>query len=230
MDFVQLCLTSVLSYIILFVSAKITGRKQISQLDSFDYISGITIGSIAAEMATELEEPWKPLTAMIIYALITYIVTVVSLKVSRTRKYLNGAPIIVMDDGKLYRKNMKKVNLDLSEFMVMCREQGYFDLSSIQTAVFEFNGKLSILPVSIHRPATPEDLSLNPEQEFLFTEVIMDGYVLSENLRLMGLDERWLDKQLKAQGFESADAVFLALCDHKRNLSCYRVGGKDHVE
>ena len=121
-----------------------------------------------------------------------------------------------MDHGKLYRENLKKSKLDLSEFMVLCRQQGYFDLTDIQTAVFEYNGKLTILPVSSQRPATPNDLNLAPEQELLFTELIMDGRVLDENLSRMGLNRVWLEKQLKASGVQSADEVFLAVCD--RNL------------
>lgn len=100
--------------------------------------------------------------------------------------------------------------------MVMCRQQGYFDLTSIQTAVFEYNGKLTILPVSSQRPVTPNDMNLAPEQELLFTELIMDGRILDDNLKRMGLDLTWLDKQLKQRHISSPQDVFLAVCD--RNL------------
>lgn len=216
MKFLTLCLTALGSFAALFIIAKFIGRKQVSQLDFFDYITGITIGSIAAEMATELEEPWKPLIAMIIYGSVTLLLSSVTIKFPRVRKFLNGTPTILMDHGKLYRENLKKSKLDLSEFMVLCRQQGYFDLTDIQTAVFEYNGKLTILPVSSQRPATPNDLNLAPEQELLFTELIMDGQVLDENLSRMGLNRVWLEKQLKASGVQSADEVFLAVCD--RNL------------
>ena len=216
MNFLILCLTALGSFGALFLIAKFIGHKQIAQLDFFDYITGITIGSIAAEMATELEEPWKPLTAMVIYGGATLLLSIVSNKFTRTRKYLNGTPTILMDHGKLYHENLKKAKLDLSEFMVMCRQQGYFDLTNIQTAVFEYNGKLTILPVSSQRPATPNDMNLAPEQELLFTELIMDGRILEDNLKRMGLDLTWLDKQLKQRNIYSPQDVFLAVCD--RNL------------
>ena len=216
MNFLMLCLTALGSFCTLFLAAKFIGHKQISQLDFFDYITGISIGSIAAEMATELEEPWKPLTAMVIYGGATLLLSIVSRNFPRSRKYLNGTPTILMDNGKLYHENMKKAKLDLSEFMVMCRQQGYFDLTGIQTAVFEYNGKLTILPVSSRRPATPGDMNLAPEQELLFTELIMDGRVLDDNLKRMGLNTVWLDKQLKQHGISSPQDVFLAVCD--RNL------------
>lgn len=225
-QFFVLCLTTLSSFAALFVAAKLIGHKQIAQLDFLDYITGITIGSIAAEMATELEKPWKPLTAILIYGVITLLLSVVTNKFPRTRRYLYGAPVILMDQGKLYRENLKKAKLDLNEFLVMCRQQGYFDLTSIQTAIFEFNGKLTILPVSTQRPATPGDLNLAPEQELLFTECIMDGRILESNLRQMGLDLTWLDKQLKQHGIHSPRDVFLAVCDRKQKLVIYENCGK----
>lgn len=103
----------------------------------------------------------------------------------------------------------------------MCRQQGYFDLTSIQTAIFEFNGKLTILPVSTQRPATPGDMDLSPQQELLFTELILDGRILEGNLKRMGLDLTWLDKQLKQRGIPSAKEVFLAVCDRNGKLVIY---------
>ena len=210
MPVLTLCLTTVGSFAVLFLSAKLIGHKQIAQLDFFDYITGITIGSIAAEMATKLEEPWKPMIAMVLYGGITLALSLISSLFPRSRKYLNGTPTILLDHGKLYYENLKKARLDLSEFLVLCRQQGYFDLTTIQTAIFEYNGKLTILPVTTQRPVTPQDLDLNPDQELIFTELIMDGRILEDNLHRMGLDRTWLDKQLKQRHISSAKEVFLA--------------------
>lgn len=221
MVFIKLCLIALGSFAVLFLVAKFIGHKQIAQLDFFDYITGITLGSIAAEMATELEEPWKPLTAMFLYGGVTLLLSIISNKFPRSRKYLNGSPTILMDNGKLFYKNLKKAKLDLSEFMVMCRQQGYFDLTNIQTAVFEYNGKLTILPVTSQRPATPKDLNVIPDQELLFTELIMDGRILEENLKRMGLDLTWLDKQLKQRHVHSPKDVILAVCDPNLKFVLY---------
>ena len=221
MEIIKVLLTSLLSVGALFAVAKIMGHKQMSQLDFFDYISGITIGSIAAELATELEEPLKPLIAIAVYGAAAVLLSKITSLFPKSRKYINGTPTILMNNGKLYRENLKKAKLDLSEFIVMCRQQGYFNLSDIQTAVFEFNGKLSILPVSKKRPANPEDLNLSPAPEFIHTEVIMDGRILDENLKRMGLDDKWLQKQLNAQGYKKADEVFLALCDENNQLTVF---------
>ena len=221
MELIKIVMTSALSATAMFIIAKITGRKQISQLDFFDYITGITIGSIAAELATELEEPLKPLAAMIVYGIIAVLLTLIAQKFPKSRKYINGTPTIIFDNGNLYRENMKKAKLELSEFMVMCRQEGYFNINDIQTAVFEYNGKLTILPKSNKRPLTPQDMNLTPQEAEIFTELIMDGCILHENLKRHGLDLKWLEKQLKKQNYSNADEIYLGKCDRNYNLTLY---------
>lgn len=221
MEFLKVLLTSLLSVVALFLIAKILGHKQMAQLDFFDYITGITIGSIAAELATELEDPWKPLISMVVYGSVAVVLSLVTGKFPRSRKYINGTPTILMNDGNLYRKNFKKAKLDLSEFMALCRQQGYFDLSEIQSAVFEHNGKLSILPRSVKRPATPEDMNLTPAPACVYTELIMDGRILDGNLKRMGLDANWLQKALREAGYRNAKEIFLGVCDQSHQLALY---------
>lgn len=223
MELIKLILTSLLSAASLFLIAKITGHKQMAQLDFFDYITGITIGSIAAELATELESPWKPLVAMITYGVIAIVLTLFTHKIPRTRKYINGTPTIIMDSGKLYRKNMKKAKLELSEFMVLCRQAGYFNINDIETAVFEYNGKLTILPKSQKRPLTAEDMNINTQKAEIYTEIIMDGRILHENIKRLGLDLMWLDIQLKKQKYDSAKEIYLGICDKNNNLSLFPI-------
>ena len=222
MDFLKLILTSLLSAISLFIIAKIIGHKQMSQLDFFDYITGITIGSIAAELATELEQPWKPLVAMAIYGTITVLLALVTSKIPKSRKFINGTPTIIMNNGKLYRSNLKKAKLDLSEFLVMCRQEGYFNLNDIQTAIFEYNGRLTILPKSDKRPINPFDVGLSPTDEHIYTEIIMDGHILDENLKRMGLDKIWLEKQLKEYNYHNAKEIFLGVCDSNNQLTLFK--------
>lgn len=221
MEFIKLLLTSCLSVFSLFVIAKIMGHKQISQLDFFDYITGITIGSIAAELATELEKPWKPFVAMVIYGTVAVALSLLTSKLPRIRKYINGTPTIIMNGGKIYRKNLKKAKLDLSEFLMLCRQEGYFNLKDIQTAIFEYNGRLTVLPVSTKRPMNPLDMNIIPEVETINTEVIMDGCVLEGNLKRLGLDKNWLKGELKQQGINSEKQVFLALCDNNNQLTVF---------
>ena len=222
MDIIGVLLTALLSVAALFVITKIMGHKQVSQLDFFDYVSGITIGSIGAELATELEEPYKPLIALCVWGGASLILNFLAHKIPRTRKYINGTPTILMNEGKLYRKNLKKAKVDLSEFMLLCREQGYFDLDDIQLAVFEHNGKLSILPKAANRPATPEDLKITAKATYIKVEVIMDGRVMGENLSRMGRDANWLQKQLKTQGYKDSKEILLGIyCKAEDKLTLY---------
>ena len=221
MEFIKVILTSILSAVALFLIAKIMGHKQMSQLDFFDYITGITIGSIAAELATELENPWKPLVAMIIYGAITVILTIATNKLPKCRKFINGTPTIIMNDGKIFKENMKKAKMDLSEFMVMCRQEGYFDLNDIHTAIFEYNGRLTVLPKSSYRPLTPNDMNVTTAKAEIPTEVIMDGRILDENLKRLGLDITWLNKELKYQGHKNATEIFLGICDSNNKLTLF---------
>lgn len=221
MEFITLILTSILSAVALFVIAKIMGHKQMSQLDFFDYITGITIGSIAAELATELEKPWKPLIAMIVYGTITVILTITTSKLPKMRKFINGTPTIIMNGGKIYRENMKKAKMDLSEFMVMCRQEGYFNLNDIGTAIFEYNGRLTVLPKATKRPLNPTDMNIVPPPEAINTEVIMDGRILEENLKRLGLDINWLEKELSCKGYKNAKEIFLGICDNNNELTLF---------
>ncbi len=211
MDFLKLILTSLLSVAAIFLITKLTGHKQVAQLDFFDYVSGITIGSIAAELATDLERPWKPLVSLIIYGLVSVGLNLLTHKLPRTRKYVNGTPTLLINDGRLLRSGLKAAKLDLSEFLLLCREQGYFDLSEIQTAVFEYNGRLSVLPKSDNRPATPSDLGIKAEEAHIGTEVIMDGRTVGGNLARLGRNEAWLSARLHSAGYKDAKEILLAV-------------------
>ena len=204
-------LTALLSVIALFVVTKIMGHKQVAQLDFFDYVSGITIGSIGAELATELEEPYKPLVALCVWGTVALLLNLLTSKIPAARKYINGAPTILMSDGKLYRENLKRAKLDLSEFMLLCREAGYFDLDEIQVAVFEHNGQLTVLPKSESRPLTPEDVGIPTKAAHIGTELIMDGRIMGENLTRLGHDAAWLKNRLRAEGVYDTKEIFLAI-------------------
>ena len=211
MDTVKVILTALLSVVALFIITKIMGHKQVSQLDFFDYVCGITIGSIGAELATELESPEKPLIALGVWGGTSVVLNLIAKKMPKTRKYINGSPTVLMKDGKIFRKNLKQAKLDISEFMLLCREQGYFDLEEIQIAVLEHNGRLSILPKAACRPATPEDLKITVKATHMGVELIMDGRIMGENLSRLGHDGIWLTDLLRLQGYKDAGEVFLAI-------------------
>lgn len=222
MDLLNVALASVGSIIVLFLLTKLIGNRQMSELNMFDYINGITIGSIAAEMATSLESDFlKPLLAMTIYAVITVLISLIANKSIKLRRILNGKSLMLFSDGKLYIKNFKKARLDINEFLTQLRVNGYFNLDDIQAVFLEENGKLSVLPKSVARPVIPRDLAIFPQDEKPLVTVILDGKVLNGNLKHTGNDITWLTKQLKSQGISKIKDVTLATCDNNNNLSAF---------
>ena len=222
MDYITVIITSFVSLFVLFLLTKLIGNKQLSELTMFDYIVSITIGSIAAEMATELETPERPLIAMCVYAFVSFTISLLVSKSLKLRRLLFGHSVVLMHSGKLYRKNFKKANLDLNEFLMQARLAGYFDLSTVDTAIMEASGKISFMPYAAKRPATPEDLNLVPNADAVFFNVIMDGKVLTENLKYAGRDRNWLSNELKVQGIKSPLEVFLAILDNNGQLNVFK--------
>lgn len=223
MSVIKIIVLSFSSFIVLFILAKLMGNREMAQLSMFDYIISITIGSIAAEMSTALEDSFvEPLVAMVVYALGAIIVSLLASHSIKARRIIAGRTLILFDKDTIYFKNLKKAKMDLNEFLMQCRTNGYFNLADLQTVLLESNGKLSFIPLSLKRPATPEDLSLNPKQEFLVTNVIIDGKVMEENLKNTGNNLKWLLDNMKKQNVDKVDEIVLATCDNDNNLSIYK--------
>lgn len=222
MEYFTVFYQSLLSIIALFVLTKLMGYKQMSQLSMFDYVNGITIGSIAAEMATDLEGNYlKPLLAMIVYAIFVILLAKAAQRFIPLRRIVNGKAIMLYQNGSIYNENLKKAKMDVDEFLVQCRVNGYFDLSQIEAAILEPNGQISFLPVSAERPATPKDLGIAPPQEEIFANVIVDGHILEHNLKHAGKDRNWLNQQLEGQNVKKLEDVFLAVCDKQGNFHVF---------
>jgi len=230
MEVLKIVITSLGSLAVLFILTKIMGDREMSQLSMFDYIVSITIGSIAAEMATALEgDLIQPLTAMIVYGLVSFGISYVTCKSIKLRRFVEGHAMILYQNGHIYEKNLLKAKLDVDEFLSMCRICGYFDLEEIYTAILESNGKLSIIPIVNHRPATPADLNLNPTQNYPLANVIIDGKILKDNLKSTGNNEIWLEKQLSSHGVADMSDVFLANYDVSKNKINIYVKLKDEL-
>lgn len=230
MNYLEIIFSSIFAVIILFLLSKLIGARQISQMSMFDYINGITIGSIAAETAiSKGQDALEPMTAMIIFGLATLLLSVAADKSVVLRRLIIGKPIFLMKRGKLFKGSMKKAKVDMGELQTMCRNQGYFDLSQIESILFEPNGTVSILPVSSQKPAPAADAAVEVEQEKIPANIIIDGEILKENLKHIGRDENWLSDQLKKQNLKPSE-IFLAVCSDDGRLKVFRYetdNGKD---
>ncbi len=222
MEYITIIWQAFFSVISLFVLTKLMGYRQISNMSVFDYINSITIGSIAAEMATDMNGDYlKCLVAIVVYASFAVILSKICEKSITLRRLINGKAITLYMHGKLYRENLKKAKMDVDELLTECRISGYFDLSQVEAIILEPNGKISILPVTENKPITPKELGITPTQEELFANIIVDGQILKYNLKHIDRDEQWLQQQLAKQNIKNVKDVFLATCDRQGNFYAY---------
>lgn len=211
------------SIIVMFLISKLLGNKQISQLTLFDYINGITIGSIASEMAVsnETTELIIPIIAMLLYGIVGFLLSVITMKSIRCRRFLSGRPLMLIEDGKLYPENLKTAKLDIGDLLSRARNSGYFDITKIQYAILENNGIISFMPKAAEAPLTPKDLNYNKENDKLVINLILDGVIMEGNLKHSGKEIKWLMNQLKEQGYSSPEKVFLCTIDKDDKVTIY---------
>ena len=213
---------SVLSLIILFIVTKMIGKKQVSELSLFDYVIGISIGNFAAEMTINTEVPFLyGVIAVFIFGFIALFVSWITMKNIKLRRLLIGNPNILVERGKLLEANFRKTKYDIHDFLEQCRISGYFDVSQIEYAIVEANGKLSILPKAEYRPVTPKDMNLKVNPTRLVANIIVDGHIMENALKDMHKDEEWLKKELKIKGYTSYDSILLATLDAQEKLVVY---------
>lgn len=169
----------------------------------------------------------KPFVAMIVYALASVLLSLLTNKSIKARRFITGKPSILYDHGTLYCKNLSKAKIDINEFLMQCRVNGYFDLANIETAILEANGQISFLPIANQKPVTGKDLNIHPSQDYLVANVIIDGNIMQKNLAHTGHNETWLHKQLKAQDITKISDVLLATCDSNNILRIYKKNTED---
>ena len=218
MEYIEIVLSAIGTMIALFFFTKIMGNREMSQLSMFDYVSSVTIGSIAGEMAVmSTDSFWKPFVAMVVFAVFSMLISYSTCKSILLRRFFEGHALLLYQNGQIYEKNLLKAKLDIDELLAACRLEGYFNLEELQTVYLESNGTVSILPKAIHRPVTPSDLNITPEQNMPLANVIIDGKIFYDNLKSTGKNESWLRNQLQQNGIKDIHEVILATFDYSKN-------------
>ncbi len=212
---------TLVSIAVMFLISKLVGYRQMSQMSMFDYINGITIGSIASEVSVSEDNITSPLIAMIIYGLFTFLLSVITNKSIICRRIIEGDPIILVHSGNFYDKNFKKAKLDINEFQTQCRKNGYFDITDRDTAILEPNGTITVLPKAFAAPCTPKDLNIETTDSELPANVICDGKIMHKNLLNTGFDEKWLQKNLQNSNLKLQD-VFIGTLKKDGTLSLFK--------
>ena len=200
---------SVSSFLFLFIVTKIMGKKQIAQLSFLDYVIGISLGSIAAEMATDPERPFYHFfIAMTIYLVMDILLTLVARKGTFLKKFLRGRPLILVEEGRINYKNLTRSKLDINDHLSLCRAKGYFDLRDVRSVIFETSGDISVLPSPRAVNARAVDLGIRPLPASLSKDVVEDGRIVERALEEVGRDKSWLLSRL---GIEEGDVAKIAL-------------------
>lgn len=216
---------SVVTIVVLFLLAKVMGKKQISQLNLFDYIVGITIGSVAADISLDLNKSFLDgVICMLVFGLTGALVSYVTLKSIKLRRFFTGTPSIIIENGKIIEEGLKKVKFDINDLMEELRGAGYFNIDEVAYAVMETNGKISFLPKDGDKPVTKKDMDLKIIPSSLVANIIIDGKIMMNNLKAMNKDEKWLSHELKVLGYKDIDEILLATLDSNDKIMVYKKG------
>lgn len=208
-----------ITFVALLIFTRILGKTQISQMSIFEYISGITIGSIAGELTTDLSgRPWPMFVGLAAWIALTFMTQFASLKSRWLGKMMDGEPVIVVQNGQILERNLGLLRLRGGELASMLRTQGVFDLQQVEFAILEPRGELSVLMRSQNRPVTPADLQIPTKYEGIGVELVIDGEIMDQNLQRLGVNHAWLKAKCEEQGIRSMNEVFLAILDSQGKL------------
>lgn len=218
-EIVVIIIRSVVAFTVLLVITRFMGQRQISQMTFFDYVVGITIGSIAGAVSADQNVKLiDGLAATLVWGGFTLLIGMIALKSYRFRKAVQGEPTILIRKGKVLEQNLRKLKMDASELMENLRENQVFHLADVEFAVMETNGQLSVLKKSDLEPVTRRDLGIQAAAGSEPRIVIMDGNVMKRTLQSLGFTEQWLLDKIREQGADRFEDVFLAQLDSAGNL------------
>lgn len=210
---------SIISLAALFFVTKMLGKKQVSQMSLFDYVIGISIGNFAAEMTINLEsQTINGILAVFIFGIVAYLISFLTLKSITLRRFFMSTPTILIEKGKILIEGLKKVKFDINDLLEVCRIKGYFDIGEIEYALMEANGDISILPKEKYRMVKLEDLNIKKAQQGLYANVIIDGKIMTENLKRINRDSNWLMENIKNYDLSN---ILLATVDKNYNVYIY---------
>ncbi|MFF2876069.1 DUF421 domain-containing protein [Gottfriedia sp. NPDC057991] len=204
---------TMLAFLILFIGAKLLGKQIIAEMNTFDFIGAISIGSIIANLAFNLNiKIHHAVLAFLILVLVILLVSYISLKSRIGRNLLAGNPTVIIEDGKILEANMRKMRYSLDYLNQQLREKGIFNIEEVLYVVVETNGKVSFLQKPQYRNVTKQDLNIPTQQESkLPIELIMDGEIISKNLRENNLSELMVQEELKKRNLQMKEVVYAVM-------------------
>jgi len=211
-----------MSLLFLFLVIKLLGKKQVSQLNVFDYVIGISLGNLAAEMTINGDiSIVNGFLAMTIYGSCSLFVSFITNKSIIARRLISGVPIVLIEHGRISKEQLKKVKLDINDLLQDAREDGIFDISEVDYAIMEVSGKVTFLLKKENEPLTKKDMQINGNSNGLTANLVMDGNIMYNNLEAFGKDEKWLMNVIKEHGNYNIDDIFLLICNSDGEITIY---------
>lgn len=209
----EVALRSLLTFAVMLMFTRLLGKRQITQLTYFEYITGITLGSLAAYAALEESIHWLyPLLAIAVWTLASLGAELLTLKSKTARNLIEGKGTVIIKDGKILEDNLHKERYTTDELLSQLRQKNVFRAADVEFAVLETTGNLSVLLKREHQPITPTRLGVEVPNIQEPQTVIMDGKLLDEPLATIGLNREWLHTELEKIGV-TLDNVYLAQVD-----------------
>ena len=220
-EITNVILRTIFIIIIIFILFKLMGKKQVSQMSMFDYITGITIGSIAADISLDIEKNIQSgIVCLLIYCLIDILISYLSLKSIKLRYFFEGKEVPLITNGKINKENMKKNKITINNLQTEARLMGYFDLFEINNAILEPSGMISFEPFDKVKPATKKDIGIKSTNKGLVYNLIIDGEIVKDNLEHTKKTEKWLKNQIKQKGKNIEDILLLTI-DETEKINIY---------
>lgn len=209
----------ILIYILALILSKLIGIKIISQMNFFDFIVGVSIGSMIAKIIIDKDHVvFSGIVALITFALLTISTSYLNLKSYSARRIINAKTLILVENGRIIDKNLKRLRITINELMMKLREKDVFNLEDVQFAIMESNGQLSVLIKANKKPITPYDMDLKVKSSSLVNDIIIDGKIVDKNLKIAGIDKKWLQSELKKKSINNIEEVFYAGVDKNKKL------------
>ncbi|MFC4617760.1 DUF421 domain-containing protein [Camelliibacillus cellulosilyticus] len=218
-EYQLILLRSLFSFIFLLLICRLLGKQQISHLSFFDYIVGITIGSIAASLSVNQNvKITNGVAGLLVWGGLSILLSFLAMKSRVFSNIVAGKPTILIEDGKVNEKNLRKSKLTLGQLMLNLRDKNAFKISDVELAVFETNGQISVMKKNELDPVTPKLLGMQIEKEKRPYVLIQDGKVVDKALESSGYTKEWLFGEIQKQGANDFTDVFVAQVDTKGNL------------
>ena len=188
---------TVVLYTMLILAVRIMGKRQIGQMEPSEFVVAMLVADLAAiPMQNNAIPLVNGLVPMLVVMGLELILSHLSLKSIRLRKMLCGKPVILIDNGKIVQENLRRTQVTLDELSGHLREKDVLDIQTVQYAILETNGNLSVFPYPAEQPATAKDAKVKASRQYLPVTVVSDGKLLPENLKRAKKDGAWLRKVL----------------------------------